>query len=325
MNINATKLEPLVSVILPVYNRNEYLKQAINSVLSQSYKNWELVIADDASDNNTRDLLQEYVGLSKVKVKFNSKNLGLFSNLNEAMVSCQGEYIILLCSDDFLRPHCLETCLSLIYQYFEVSLILSTTDTIDSNSKLLCRSRSLKFVKETRILYPQETVPLLLQYGSINGNLTGIFFRKSLYEQVGSFREDWQHAADWEWLYRVADCSPILVSKTNVAAIRSHAKQLSGVNFVNQRKSIEVAEMTKTLLSNPRVSNLELAQYWALNIMEQCLWYAVKFAFQGRLLAAIINLRLVHETTGIASTFWTMLNNLPRRWKNYKKKSNFFY
>ena len=67
--------EPLVSVVLPVYNRPEYLSKAIDSVLNQTYKKWELIIADDASDKETRELYRKYSSIPQIKVYSNSKNL----------------------------------------------------------------------------------------------------------------------------------------------------------------------------------------------------------------------------------------------------------
>jgi len=319
-------LEPLVSIILPVYNRKKYLAQAIDSVLEQTYQNWELIIADDNSHEDTRDLVKQYAAISRVKIYSNSTNIGLFPNLNQAIRRCNGAYITILCSDDFFLPHCLESNLELMQKYPEANLLLSSTYSVDADGELLPNAKNFyddRIAAQTKLFQPEQSVPLLLKYGSINGNITAMFFKKSLYEQVGGFREDWRHAADWEWLYRVASCSPILISRVNVAAIRIHEEQLSVVNGKNMSASVEGAEMVKMLLADPRLRTLKSARRWALHIMQFHLWFALKLAFQGHWSEALTIARAVEKATGFGSTFWTMLRLLPRRWQVYRQKSFF--
>ena len=106
--------EPLISIILPVFNRVEFLEDAIGSVLSQTYQNWELIVSDDASAPKTRDFLKQYESYEKVKVRFNERNVGLFANLNKGIEESSGEYILLLCSDDRLLPDCLKSTFSIV-------------------------------------------------------------------------------------------------------------------------------------------------------------------------------------------------------------------
>jgi glycosyltransferase involved in cell wall biosynthesis len=316
--------EPLVSIILPVYNRKEYLDQAINSVLQQTYGNWELIIADDASAEDTKQFLQRYAAMPRIKIHFNYINLGLFANLNQAIRRSIGNYVLLLCSDDFLLSQCLEANLELMQKYPEADLLLSSLDATNIKGAMLLSANNFyydQFAKQTKLLQPEQIVPLLLQYGSINGNITGMFFKKSLFDRVGGFQEDWRHAADWEWLYRVASCSSILISRVNVAVVRNHSQQLSVNNRINLSNSLEVSEVVQRLLADPRVGKPELAARWARHIMQFHLWTALKFAVSGHWSKALVIARAVDRATGFINTFWTMLRWLPQRWKVYRQKS----
>jgi glycosyltransferase involved in cell wall biosynthesis len=312
--------EPLVSIILPLYNRYQYLGTAIDTVLSQTYSNWELIIADDASNQDTKNFLQQYTNIPKVRIDYNPENLGLFSNLNKVISKCNNDYILLLCSDDYLTKNCLEINIELIKKYPQAELILSSQARIDYLGNRLPDVDYIRpnahydtFPQETQLLTPNQTVPLLLQYGSINGNLTGIFFKTKIFQEIGGFKETWQHAADWEWLYRVSKNYPILISKQTVVAIRVHEEQLSNVNFRNLSNSIEVAKMIKILLADPYISGLKSASYWALHIMQLHLWIAVKMAIVGKWIEAKIIAKAVNETTGLTKTCWAMLMWLPQR------------
>jgi glycosyltransferase involved in cell wall biosynthesis len=316
--------EPLISVVLPVYNRIEYLGQAIDSVLTQTYKNWELIIADDASDENTKEFLAQYNEISNIRIYSNPKNLGLFTNLNQAIRQSKGECLLLLCSDDLLLPECLQNSLSFLRNNSQVEIVLSAFKVIDLNGEEL-PSASIFYYNQiisqtSQLLNSNEVLPLLLQHGSINGNLSGMFFTRKLYEKVGGFREDSVQIADWEWVYRVAKITPIFMSKIPVAVIRSHQKQLSAVNFKNLRNSLEVIEMVSILLKDPILVELDAAPRWALHIMQLHLWYALKFALKGYLKEAFTLAQAINQVTGFGKTLWAMLRWLPQRWQIFRQK-----
>jgi len=315
---------PLISIILPVYNRTGYLGQAIDSVLAQTYSNWELLIADDASDEDTVKFLDQYRSIQNFKIQANPQNLGLFANLNIAIQRSQGTYILLLCSDDALLPECLETSLSLLSSNPTAKLLLSAFREIDADGNAL-ESSSIYYYnyftsQQQELLQPKQVLPLILQYGSINGNLTGMFFHRSLFEQVGRFKEDCQQIGDWEWVYRVAREYPILMSKTVVASIRSHPQQLSAVNFKALRNSLEVIEMVNILIHDPYLAQLDSTLRWARHNMQFQLWYALKFALHGCIADALSLVNAIGKVTGFWQTLWVMICWLPKRWQVHQEK-----
>jgi glycosyltransferase involved in cell wall biosynthesis len=321
MNFN-----PLISIILPVHNRPDYLKQAIESVIQQTYNNWELILADDKSKLETHNILKKYES-SKIKIKNNKQNLGLFANLNRAINSSQGDYIVLLCSDDFLLPHCLQTLASFTKFYAEIGLYLTSFNVVDDEGKSIPSGSiayNQKFVEHSpQAFVPAESIPLLLKWGSINGNLTGMCFSRELFQEVGGFREDWKHAADWEWVHRACTASLVLISLEPIAVVREHKAQLSRVNFKNISNSLEVIEMVNSLLNDPHMANIKQSQKWALHILQFHLWFALKFAAQGKWKESCQIVKSIDKVTGIGKTFWQLLKWLPSRWQIYSNK--FFF
>lgn len=317
--------EPLVSIVLPVYNRQKYLGKAIDSVLKQTYKNWELIIADDASTEETQKFLKTYQDNPQIKICFNSQNMGLFPNLNRGIRQSQGKYVLLLCSDDFLLPHCIEQHLNVFQVNPSAGLILTPLNVVDSNGNELPSGSAYYYDQfaphQSQLLMPHETLPLLLKYASINGNLTGMFFPKDVYVKVGGFRDTWKHAADWEWVYRVARANPIMIYKTSVATIMQHSEQLSGVNLRNLNNSLEVIEMVRTLLADSHISIIDAAPGWAVHHMQLHLWVALKLALKGRFIEAFTLTQAISKVTGFSSTLWAMLRWLPQRWQVYRQKS----
>ena len=98
-----------VSIIMPSYNYALYIKEAIESILKQTYKNWDLIIIDDASTDFSLNIINEYVKKdSRIKLIINEKNLGLAATLKKAVNLADGDWIAFLESDDILLPESIE-------------------------------------------------------------------------------------------------------------------------------------------------------------------------------------------------------------------------
>ncbi len=98
--------EPLISIIMPTYNREEYLERSIDSVLNQTYKNWELLIIDDGSSDETLMLLKKYLNKFANFRYFYHENRGAAYSMNIGMQNCKSKFITFLGSDDeYLENH----------------------------------------------------------------------------------------------------------------------------------------------------------------------------------------------------------------------------
>lgn len=102
--------EPLVSVVVVSYNQAKFIRQMLDSLKSQTYTNWELIVADDASTDDSVAIFKNWLHENKVSAKeiFHAKNTGLATVLNEAIELCTGEYVKLIAADDYLHSECLE-------------------------------------------------------------------------------------------------------------------------------------------------------------------------------------------------------------------------
>lgn len=95
---------PLVSVIIPSYNHANYIRDAIASVVTQSYDNWELIVVDDGSSDHTAEVLETYIGQPRIKVICNSVNRGQSAVVNQALKLSGGQFVCFLPSDDWYLP-----------------------------------------------------------------------------------------------------------------------------------------------------------------------------------------------------------------------------
>jgi hypothetical protein len=104
---NLPRMPPRVSVLLPAYNAEPFVAAAVESVLAQTFADWELVAVDDASTDGTLDLLRRFAS-DRVHIHQNDRNLGMTGNWNRALSVATGELVIKLDADDALKPHAIE-------------------------------------------------------------------------------------------------------------------------------------------------------------------------------------------------------------------------
>ncbi|MEZ4801893.1 MAG: glycosyltransferase family 2 protein [Gelidibacter sp.] len=111
---------PLVSVLMTVYNREKYIRQAIESVMASTYEEWELIITDDRSKDSSVSIAQSYAEKdSRIKVYVNEQNLGDYPNRNQAASYAKGKYLKYVDADDMIYPHGLELLVYYMEQFPE--------------------------------------------------------------------------------------------------------------------------------------------------------------------------------------------------------------
>ena len=97
----------LISIIVPVYNTSKYIQRCIDSILQQTYKNIEIIVVDNDSDDCTRDVIEGFSD-SRIVYHKNGKNLGMVGNWNRCLSLAQGEFIQFVCADDVLDRRSIE-------------------------------------------------------------------------------------------------------------------------------------------------------------------------------------------------------------------------
>ncbi len=128
------KKEPLVSVLMPSYNSAMYIEEAIASILAQTYQNWELLILDDCSQDDTLALLEQYSD-PRIKIIPSDHNQGLSENLNRAKEYVQGDYIARMDSDDRTHPERFRWQVDFLENNLEVDLLGGWVRRFDSHSE----------------------------------------------------------------------------------------------------------------------------------------------------------------------------------------------
>ena len=297
-----------ITIILPVYGRSELLEVTLESVTRQRNKNWNLIVADDGSDEVTQSLIAKWISDhidQNIEWIKREKNLGLFGNLNKAIEEARTDWVLILCSDDLLLPDAVDTLTGLMEDWPESGLILSTFRCINSNGTRRPEDHSMhhdKISLKTGLVEQEDFYRSLMRLGSVNGNITGMAIHKTLWARAGGFREEWRHAADWEWLIRAGGVGQILLNRKEIAAVRTHDLQLSNANRKSGHELMEVSEVVQKLKTLKAVREEKEMEWWAAGIMKHQLLNVLREVGHVSIEKTVCNLALIGKTTSISRT-----------------------
>ena len=131
-------MNELISIVLPVYNGERFLRASIDSVIAQTYQNWELLVVDDCSTDSTASIVREYVQLDpRIKYFKNEVNLRLPRNLNRGFSLAQGNYLTWTSDDNVFRPTALEKMYNALKADPEAQFAYASCDITDEEDNQL--------------------------------------------------------------------------------------------------------------------------------------------------------------------------------------------
>lgn len=224
---NAT-YSPLVTVIMPVYNGERYLDQAIQSALAQTYRYLELILVDDCSSDQSSTIIEQYRSDERVVFLRNSQNMGVASSRNHALRVAKGEFITFHDQDDLWLPNKLALQMRALQQHPKVGLLHTRYARIDIKGDLLPEYRALdeqafgNHAAETLVADVFEEIFISNDIQP----LTSIIPKKIL-DEVGWFNPDLPGVDDYELWLRIARRYPVGHLQTITGFWRMHAAQQS--------------------------------------------------------------------------------------------------
>lgn len=238
---------PFVSVIIPVYNGSNFLNEAVDSVLSQSYDNYEIIIVDDGSLDTTWDIIQGYVAQYPNKIRgYHKENGGVSTALNFGIRKMYGEWFAWLSHDDLWLPNRLEKQMEYIKLHPNGSIYYSNHYylNVENNSKWSTNFHQYPRGKSLRVLVEG--------YCFING--ITVLIRKKLLDEVGFFDEQYRCVQDLDMWVRLALKSECLFQPDILAILRVHSNQTGATLLPRCRR--ELYSMQAKYFSKLSIHNL---------------------------------------------------------------------
>jgi len=207
-----------VSIGLPVYNGQNYLKEAVDSVLAQTYDDWELVISDNASTDATADICRAYAAADKrIRYHRNETNVGAAPNYNRAWHLAGGRYFKWLAHDDRLKPRYLEVTVAALEARPEVVLCNTVVDYIGASGEHLGYYRSV--VEKTDVPRTATRFAVMILESHTNVDFFGLIRRSAM---VGSLLHQPFSGADKAFLAQMALRGHLLQLEEPLVEMREH-------------------------------------------------------------------------------------------------------
>jgi glycosyltransferase involved in cell wall biosynthesis len=236
---------PKISICIPTYQGETYLQEALDSILAQDFQDIEVIISDDASSDATLDIAERFKAVAAFPVHIHKHTpQGIGANWNHSVSLAKGEYIKFLFQDDVLLPYCLKKMSTSLDAHPELGMVSSKrTFIIEGDSETEELKRWLSLYSDLQSQFKGVHKPFLRLDKSIFsmesffssplnkvGEPSVYMFRRSVFYEIGPFREDLKQILDYEFCYRLLKKKDIAILPDTLVAFRIHAAQATNVN-----------------------------------------------------------------------------------------------
>ncbi|MFH1244421.1 MAG: glycosyltransferase [bacterium] len=217
---------PLVSILIPTYNREAYLGDAINSALNQTYPNIEIIVHDDASTDQTIELLSLYHD-PHLRVIRTDTNHGMIGGWNYIVQQARGEYLKFLASDDLLTPTCVAELVKATLAHPQAALITCQRKFIDGEGRPVRRGgvvKTLGFAHKSVIvngLAHAHEILTTLRENKI-GEPTAVLYPTKLVKKAGEYDPQFSQFADFEYWIRLLQFGDLVYLHRPLCSFRLH-------------------------------------------------------------------------------------------------------
>lgn len=200
-------MAPVLSVCIPAYNNAAYIRKTIESILEQDCEDFELVVIDDCSSDNTVGIV-ETIKDSRIRLVRNEKNLGMTGNWNKCIEEAAGEYVKLVCADDILYEGSLKKEMDALKKNPGVNLVMSDTLLIDMSGK---KVGSFKRWPVNGIMDGRKLSKISLMINNFFGAPCNTMFRKAAAIKVGGFDRRFNYILDFDFWVSLACLGKVFI------------------------------------------------------------------------------------------------------------------
>lgn len=235
------KEHPLVSIIIPCYNQAHYLTEAINSAINQTYKHIEVVVVDDGSTDNTKNVCDSFTGIIYVRVE----RVGLSAARNIGVQFSKGDYLVFLDADDYLYPGAVEVNLYFFNTYKQAAFVSGIFDKIDAAGNYLNITHA---EAKTDLIY------ISLLQGNYIGMEATVMYRRGLFFYF-CFDTQLLSCEDYDLNLRISRKLPAIHHQHKIAVYRMHASNMSNNNVLMLKTALSVLKKQEKFLLNNEEKN----------------------------------------------------------------------
>jgi len=226
------KRMPLVSVIMPAFNCAKYIGEAIESILSQTFTDFEFIIIDDGSKDETHNLLLGYVEKdTRIRLIRNEKNLGIATSFNKGLRIAKGKYIARMDADDISMPSRFEQQIAFLFKHPSVGVLGTTAKVINEHGETMDRY----FVPADHSM-----IAWALPFGHDFANPT-VMIRAKVIKKAGGYFAETSIAEDVELWIKLAETTRFANIQKDLLIYRTHPQATSRIKNKMQREDALIA------------------------------------------------------------------------------------
>ena len=207
--------KPKISVLMTIYNHENYLKYSIISILNQNYNNWELIAIDNGSTDDSKKVLNSFKD-KRIKKIFLKKNIGRTNCLNYGLDFCEGEFVAIQDSDDIALRGRLKKQLAYFKKFKNLSFVSSNCQIIDEKNKI----KKKKYMNYKNINYRDLIFKNIIAHSTV-------MYRKNLISKIGKYPKGFLYAQDYAFYLKVLKNYQIYISDENLLKARMHSNSES--------------------------------------------------------------------------------------------------
>lgn len=226
-------MKPLVSILMPTYNRSSFFKQALISALNQTYSNIEVIVCDNSENDLTETMIQPFLSGpqgSKINYTRNPTNIGPIANQHKCYDLSKGTYLNYLMDDDLFHPKKIEKMMECFFKYKDVALVTSRRTIIDAHGKVMKVSPGTKMYAQDTVVDGNAIISLMLRdTRNYLGEPTTVLFQKQyLKEPFGCLfgKQAYNNVDIASWISLLAHRKAVYMPEP-LCSFRIHKSQLS--------------------------------------------------------------------------------------------------
>jgi glycosyltransferase involved in cell wall biosynthesis len=217
-----------VTVVLPVYNGEEYLADSIQSVLNQNLQGFEFIIIDDASNDASSTIIESFAIDKRIRHIVHTTNKGLFETLNEGVELSNSDLIKIWAQDDIMGYTCLDRLIEAYGKHPECSFYVQSSLTIGGSQKMsaLTMETDLKD-HQTEIWQNNKILRHFWYCGNVHRNISNLSFTKETHRSLEGFNASFVYSGDIDFIQRMKTPAQMVLERSDSIYIRDHQNQLS--------------------------------------------------------------------------------------------------
>lgn len=263
----------LVSVVVASYNHAKYLQQRMDSLISQTYQNIEILVIDDCSPDNSVEILRQYESNPKVRLIVREKNGGWVTVSNQGVELSSGEFVIFANCDDACDPRMIERLVESINRNATVGIAFCRSVMIDESNRVLgddyaIREKSFRERCSVDTLLSGSEVSRYLLHSCVIPNLSAALIRRECFERVGYLSSDYKVCCDWDLFFRIAACFDFAYVAAPLNHFRQHKKTIRSIT----KDRVVFDEYFRLLLGQIRLLDLTFFERMKYRTHVMYLW-----------------------------------------------------